>query len=359
MTRMIRSTVLLAACLGLWSCTSDPTADEAGVPTAIIANPAVMFVTMGDTNLVKLGLVDELGGLVPSTWTLTPSTPEFTVDFDTTYRVVYNPDGTLTLPDNQSEIRVSIGAAAIGRGTFTASASGKSLTITVSVLPANVPATFNTTTPNVGENVVITMPVDLKLLPDASFSIPLGEADPIVVSRAADSSSVTLQLAPGSSGKITIEGVTPLYTPLELTLETTQSVTISNTTALTGSDTYATAPLVTGSFYDLGSFAGSADCGLPCQVYSIDVTAAGAIDFSLTWDNTTDLGLYVLDPVAGAYLPQSCDAHGNGATSQPEDCTITFPAAGTYYLEVDTFGPFYPTNDPDPTWIALTMSAIH
>ena len=57
MTRMIRSSVLLAACLGLWSCTSDPTADEAGVPTAIVASPAVAFVTKGASELVKFGLV--------------------------------------------------------------------------------------------------------------------------------------------------------------------------------------------------------------------------------------------------------------------------------------------------------------
>ncbi|HQR18082.1 MAG TPA: hypothetical protein PK948_06910, partial [Gemmatimonadales bacterium] len=314
---MIRSSVLLAACLGLWSCTSDPTADEAGVPTAIIATPGVAFVAQGSSQLLKFGLVDELGGLVPSTWTIGAVPPEFTVAFDSTFRVVYNSDGTLTLPDNQSEIRVTVTGVSSGAASFNVSASGITLPVTVSIVPTNVPATFNTTTPQIGENLVVTMPAGLTLLPGATFSVP-GGAPPIVVSQAGDGSSVTLQLAPGSSGVITMDGVTPDFADLDLALPTTVSVTAGATSVFTGTDAYATAPLVVpGGFYDLGTWGGAADCGLDCQVYSVSVPAAGDYDFSLTWDNNTDLGLYFLDDTF-TYLADACDAHGNGAGAGPE-----------------------------------------
>lgn len=353
MTRMIRSSVFLAVCLGLWSCTSDPTADEAGVPTAIAANPTVAFVNQGASTLIKFGLMDELGGLVPSTWSIGSVSPEFTVTFDSTYRVVYNPDGTLVLPDDQSEIRVTVTGVSSGAGSFTVSASGITKTITVSVVPTDVPATFNTTTPDIGEDLVVTMPAGFALLPGATFSIAGGSA-PIVVSQAADGSSATLQLAPGSSGAVTIAGITPDFAALNLTLSTTTSVTVGATSVITGEDAIATAPLVVpGGFYDLPVWGG--ECGSwPCVTYKLDVPAPGGYDFSLTWSNETDLGLYFLDSTF-ADLDDACDAHGNGSTAQPEACTVNFSAAGTYYMQVLSFGPAYGP-DPEPDWVGVTWS---
>ena len=43
MMRTIRSSVILAACVGIWSCSGDPTADEADVPVGILADPGVVF----------------------------------------------------------------------------------------------------------------------------------------------------------------------------------------------------------------------------------------------------------------------------------------------------------------------------
>ena len=173
MTRMIRSSVLLAACLGLWSCTSDPTADQAGVPTAIIASPSVAFVTKGATELIKFSLVDELGGLVPSTWTISGVPPEYAVAFDSTYRVIYNNgDSTLTLPDEQTEIRVSVTGVELGGGTFTVSASGKSLPVVVNVVPGSLEATFNPANPAPGQVVTMTMPPSLRLTPTSTITFP-------------------------------------------------------------------------------------------------------------------------------------------------------------------------------------------
>ena len=71
MTRMIRGSVLLAACVGIWSCSSDPTADEAGVPCQNrCRTPAWSSSSRTTAELISFQLVDELDGGVPSTWTI-------------------------------------------------------------------------------------------------------------------------------------------------------------------------------------------------------------------------------------------------------------------------------------------------
>ena len=345
MTRMIRSSVLLAACLGLWSCTSDPTADEAGVPTAIIATPGVAFVPQGSSQLLKFGLVDELGGLIPSSWTIGAVPPEFTVTFDSTFRVVYNSDGTLTLPDNQSEIRVTVTGVSSGASSFNVSASGITLPVTVSILPTNVPATFNTTTPQVGENLVLTMPAGLFILPDATFSVP-GGPDPIVVSMAPDGSSATLLLGPGSSGPVTIAGVTPDFADLDLTLNTTTSVTAGATSAFTGTDDPSTAPTITLpavgqsiSFYDIPS---AID-----MFYKVVLTVPTTLRVTTDWaDGTADIDQLWMNS-AFALIPPFTAATG----AHPEVSTAVL-AAGTYYFFADEY-------DGDPgAWYKFTIEVL-
>lgn len=353
MTRMIRGSVLLAACAVLWSCASDPTADEAGKPYAIVASPAVMFVTQGQSELVEFTLVDQLNSEVPSSWSIGAPPAQFTVALDSSYRPVYNPDGSLVLPSEQTEVRATITGVTAGQGVVNVSAGGITLPVSVSVVPANVPATFNTTTPNIGQGLVLTMPAGILLLDDATFSTA-GAEPPLAISRAPDGSSVTLLVAPGTNGPITIAGVTTTFADLDLTLSTTESIIATGTSDFTGTDAYATAPsVVPEGFYDLGTWGGAADCGLDCQIYKFTVPSAGTYSFSLTWSNDTDLGVYVSDG-AGNYLADACDAHGNGGTAQPEACDIAFPTAGDWYIEVQSFGAFYGP-DPNPSWIGLAF----
>lgn len=329
MTRMIRSSVFLAVCLGLWSCTSDPTADEAGVPTAIAANPTVAFVNQGASTLIKFGLMDELGGLVPSTWSIGSVSPEFTVTFDSTYRVVYNPDGTLVLPDNQSEIRVTVTGVSAGAGSFTVSASGITKTITVSVVPTDVPATFNTTTPDIGEDLVLTMPAGIVLQDTATFATPAGA--PIVISRAADGTSVTLQVAPGTNSPIQINGVRPTWADLNLALATTQTITANNVSPYPGSDATATAPTITlpavgGSFtwYDLAQTSP--------QYYKFTVADTTTLTTTINWQDDSgdiDVAWYT---AAGAFLGY----FGAGTGAKPEHSTHTF-APGSYLLGPEVY----------------------
>jgi hypothetical protein len=182
----------------------------------------------------------------------------------------------------------------------------------------------------------------------------------LIIAMAADSSTVSFLLPPGAAGPVIITGLTVPYLASALTLTATTQINGTNTSALTGTDDISTAPSVpvptasgqSNSFIDVGSWAG--DCGgVPCQWYKIDLAAAADIDFTSSWDNTADLGIYVVES-DGSTLVDACDAHGNGATAQPEACTISFAAAGTYYIQMQNFAPFYP--DPDPAWFIITMS---
>lgn len=206
MTRMIRSSVLLAACVTLWSCTNDPTADEAGKPYQIVAVPGVVFVQQDADELVGFQLQDELGGSIPEAWTIDASSPYFGVAFDSTYRPVYNPDGTLTLPEAQTEVRATISGLALGIDSFTVSAGGKTLTIRVNVVPGRLYATFSPSNPAPGEAVTMTMPPTLRLTPASTVTFP-GNLTPVSLVIAPDSMSATFIPAPTTDTTATVSGV--------------------------------------------------------------------------------------------------------------------------------------------------------
>lgn len=219
MTRMIRGSVLLAACVGLWSCSSDPTADEAGVPYKIVALPSSVIIKQDSAQLIEFQLVDQLDGQIPEQWTITANSPNFSVDLDSTYRVVYNTDGTLTLPDSQTQVRATITGTSLGNSSFTVSAGGKSLVIPVSVAPGVLNATFTPANPAPGDTVTVTLPAGLLFTPTSVVFFP-GNDSVIVVSRAADSTSIRFISAPSTDTTANISKVfntnLPTVTPVNL-----------------------------------------------------------------------------------------------------------------------------------------------
>jgi hypothetical protein len=572
MTRMIRGSVLLAACVGLWSCASDPTADGAGVATKITALPSVVFIKQDSSQLIAFAAQDKYGAEVPAQWTLTGTSPLFTVALDSSFRPVYNTDGTLTLPDSQTEVRATITGTALGVTGFTAKAAGLSADVTVNVVPGTLHATFSPANPAPGEVVTMTMPPTLLLTDSSTISFPVSQKDtanhsvvslviagdhksatfipaptvdttatvtnvvnldvptlkpvtvntetkvtgtqagtvngflpavitpassaaspnatgsitvtlnpayafatvaptsafsfagqtaPILTGFSADSTAATLDVGPNvqqalkatsvtfknapqfvydlisadsvftptiSSFDATLSNYMPdLVEPIVLTAAagysfsstaiptwgsagegrvlsrtattltvqpqpgsagapTVVSGVISNLypafqikvpailpsplamqsgiapSPFTGTDAYATAPLIgPNGIMDAGTWGGTADCGIYCQIYTITVTAGQKVNFTLGWDNNDDLGLYFLDStfavlpgVKGSYTGiYACDYYGKGGA---EACTVTFPDAGTYYLEVDSYGPVYSAPVPSASWINMGIN---
>jgi hypothetical protein len=241
--------------------------------------------------------------------------------------------------------------------SITVSANGESLVIPVAITPANLPGTFSTTTPNVGDTVTFTAAPPLKFSP--SSTVNFGGVAAIVTGIAADSSTISFLPAPGSTGNPEITGVRLSYLASGVDLTATSGLTVGATSNYTGTDDPGTAPTVevpsvqgaSTGFFDLGSWTG--DCGgVPCQWYTFTVATAGDYFVTSAWDNTADLGFFILESDASTTVA-GFDAHGNGADGQPEEGTVTL-AAGTYYLVVENFAPFYP--DPDPAWFRVDFT---
>jgi len=284
-----------------------------------------------------------------------------TVGGSATAVVGVSPDGSqisFLLPPNITAATASITniqLSYIPGQVFTVSTTGAVTTPVV----ASIPGTFSSASPQVGDTVTLTLDPLYRALP--TVGITFGGPAALITGISADSSAVSFLPPPASSGAASLTNVIVNGVPVPLALPSTNTITVAATTTYTGTNALATAPTVavptvsgqTTGFFDLGSWAGSCS-GAPCQWYKIVVPAAGDIDFSSLWDNQSDLGIYVVAS-NGTTAIGSCDAHGDGATAQPEACTITFAAAGTYYIQMQNFAPFYP--DPDPAWFEITLTA--
>lgn len=331
MTRMIRGSVLLAACIGLWSCSSDTTADQAAVPYQVTADPSIVIVNADASQLVKFRLEDQLGGTIPSTWSIGATPIGFNVVLDSSYRPVYNTDGTLVLPSEQTEVRVTLTGLVPSSSEFTVTASGKTVTVPVTVIHANLPATFSTVTPNTGDTLVMTMPAGLTLQPSATYSNDAG--DPIVVSQALDGSSVRLLMAPGTMSPIEVSGITPDYAPsVTLSLATSDTIVATGATTYLGTDVLSTAPLValpgalgeSISWYDIAQTSP--------QFYKFVVTDTTTLETTIDWQDAggdIDVAWYT---AAGAFLGY----FGAGSSAHPEVSTHTF-APGSYVIGPEVY----------------------
>ena len=80
-----RSIVLVA--LAALACSGDPTGNE-GTPTAITANPDVVFVTQGDSQAVLVSVVDEEGQILQTDVAATNVSSGITVSLDPTFQEV-------------------------------------------------------------------------------------------------------------------------------------------------------------------------------------------------------------------------------------------------------------------------------
>lgn len=247
-------------------------------------------------------------------------------------------------------------------GTYTANSGAATLTT-----PAvtNFTPSYSTTTPALNDTVTMTA-TGFKFLPSTTVSISGRLA--AVVGFAADSSSVKFVPVPATAAaNPTVSGIVLSFlTSVPLTLPATAAVT-PPAAGLAGTGAFATAPTIPVpaaggkvTFLDAGGYTANATCtgdlGGPCRIYKFVVPASVKISMTITWQGTTDLGVYTYDS-GGAILGSAliCDSKGAGAGGQPETCSYTFPA-GTYYWAVDSFSPFYaPPNNVDPTDIKIVL----
>jgi hypothetical protein len=220
-------------------------------------------------------------------------------------------------------------------------------------------ATFDNNAPAVLDPVVITAPAGFKFASLAEDTVTIGGRQAILQSVAPDGSTLTVVPVPAgttSNGPAEIKGVVPIAAPqFSLTLPTVQTVAIGVLTPLTGTDDPATAPSITvpGTLVDVGTFGFTSDAGFgfQAQVYALHIPAPVTYQVTLTGvGSPADLGLYITTAADPTTAVLACDNAGRAAP--PESCSINFPA-GDFILQIVTFGPGYPENDPDPNFIQL------
>ncbi len=346
MTRMIRGSVLLAACVGLWSCSSDPLGDGAGDPYAIVSAPSIVFVNEGSTQLIGFQLVDQLDGQIPASWTIGATPAQFSVAIDSSFRPVYNADGTLSLPGEQTEIRATITGLVAGATEFTVTAGGKSATIPVYVVPIAFQATVTPTTSAVfGDTLTITMPAGYIMRPDVAISTG-GPNAAYVVSVAGDGSTAQFIPAPGAGSDILkVNGVEISFLPgTSLVLPTLVTVTRPTQDDPTAPAPALAIPAVGSSTIFTDPFGGGAD-----QFYRFTVTGAETIKATVDWPGAADIDILWCDADCNGFV-----GNFNGAgSSHPESSTVTL-AAGTYNLWVNV----YDDHGEPPVSITVTWENV-
>jgi hypothetical protein len=178
------------------ACSDDSFTDIQGDLDRLVAAPTQLFIEIGETETVQVSGVDGQGNPLTFNYEVTDPGTGIDVRRDSTFLPVYVDDSTLQVPSVGERYRFVVTGLAYGTTAFTVSAGGQDVTIPVQVVPQNgITATFSNATPALGETVTITAPAGTRFSPTSTVTAP-GEAQPAVISIAADGSSMDVVLPP-------------------------------------------------------------------------------------------------------------------------------------------------------------------
>ena len=225
MKRSMCGLIVLAAVAGLGSCGGDPTGDEIEQGQQVIADPSSMFLSTGGSEFVVVQVLDELGNQLPVNFEALNVGAGITVERDTTYLQT-------TIGTNlETAQRFIVTGTSPTATQFELASNGVSTTIPVKVTPTSTSVTLSNPTPagkrSVGGHTAVGIQVRRGCGCDRR-----GDAG-ITTAMAADSTSVTVVLPPGTTGPITVDSVAVDFVPGVLVQLTHQhTVTVGAATAL-------------------------------------------------------------------------------------------------------------------------------
>lgn len=362
MNRILRGAVVLAASALALGCNTEPEETEGGTPTAIVADPEVIFIERGDSQTVLVRLVDQQGTSLNSPITISGAAAPIAISIDSLFRPIFAPDGTLIANTNGTELRLFVRGDGLGATQFTVSAGGFSENIAVTVTPTNITPAASTLTPGIGELVTLTAEAGLTFSPTSQVVDAAGALVGETMSVAPDGTTMTVTFIPGASPTFRITDVVPAYAPsLTLTLESAVQVAATTTpVGLAGVDAPGTAPSllpltlsVRSGVVDVGTVYPGTSSGFGTRFYKLEVVEGGIYDFVATWEGGEDLGFYFVDPTTGDVLEALADDHGAGATASPEEHLELELEPGTYIIGVLLFD----GADPEPAFFQMSFVA--
>lgn len=372
MNRILRGAVVLAASALFAGCNTEPDETQGGDPERIVVNPAVVFVDLADSNAVLVRLVDQQGTALNSPLTISDVTGGISVTADSSFRPIFNPDGTLGVETRNTELRLFVRGNSLAAGSFTISGGGLSIEVPAYVTPTETAPVASTVAPGIGEPVTLTLEPGLTFSSDPHLEDASGNVISVTAGVSEDGTSATFYLIPGSPADFDIVGVVPSYnTALNLTVPSTVQVTAGmNPVGIAGDvSSAATAPVLrplslteSSGFIDVGTTYPGTDTGAGgdgVRYYRLVVEESGIYDFEMSWGGGRDLGLYLYDE-NGEFLDGIADGLGLGAGGQPEHGDEIELEAGTYTLGVvwyDYGSATVPAPQPAPEFIILTIHA--
>jgi len=225
MNRLTSGTVLTIALLGMAACSGDPTGDLRNGPEKLVASPSQLFLDVGRSATVEVGAVDAQGNQIEAAYVATNVGSNLSVKRDSTFLPVFVNDSQLEPPAEAPRFRFIVTANAFGATSFTVDGAGKSIEIPVQVVPStDFAATFSTTTPALGETIVLTAAPGTHFT-DSSLVI-IGDTlnPPRTLAVAPDGSTISFLLPPNVNSPVSVTNViadaapTLVFTPATIDL---------------------------------------------------------------------------------------------------------------------------------------------
>ncbi|HSE66853.1 MAG TPA: hypothetical protein VLB12_07695 [Gemmatimonadales bacterium] len=364
--------VMFTAALGFLACHGDPTDSLRNGIDHLTASPTDITISNGDSVAVTIQAVDEQGNVVATDFSGTSADPLVSFQKDNGFLPVYDDQNNLIPPTSPTRARFFVKALGVTFSTVTVTAGGKSRDLSVLTLPTVFGGVYATDPSNVGllDTVSVAPPAGLSFDVNVPPTISGAPGAPLVIDFTA--SNLSFIPAGGTNGPLTVQAALD-YAGGGLVATLTDTTIINKPGGGTASGSFATAPVITlpasGTsyvVYDNTPFNNSADClnseGVACRLYRLDLAAPATFDLNATWFDdpagvgaTTDLGVYWVDAGGNDVGSFGCDNHGNDGA--PETCTVSLPA-GTFYMAMVTFAPFYdPPDDVDPPAFQIEIIA--
>jgi len=320
--------VLAVAAFPVGGCKTDPFSDLDGTPSNVVTSFSYLQLPIGGQATVNASVVDGRATPLEVPITFTPCTADVTVATDTSYHPV---------PVTSAQAIVT--AVSLASSCVVASGGGLQDTIQVTTMPVAFNGGISTTDPIIGDTLTLTSSATLSFTDTANIDFGDGIQGEILV-RNADTLMVRVpQPEATQPATLSITGVRLDYaTGLAVTIATPSPMNVQPVGDRTApGNVVITLPADGGADLEVwdGFKAGANGTGAAVidYFYTFTVAAADTITFTIDWDGAADLDMYVCNAACSAFI----GGFGAATGANPETFTVTFSAAGTYHLLIESW----------------------
>jgi hypothetical protein len=220
MNRLVRGSIMFVAAAGAWACKTN-LGENGDTTDHLVATPSVVLVANTDSQAVDVEALNPQGEQLAADFVASNVGAGIIVRQDTSF---------LPVPGGHSPVRARFVVRAVDPTTFvstsfTVTANGQSITIPVSITPANLAITFSNPAPALGDTVTLTAPANVRFTAATTITFGTGVTalNALIIGISTDSTVITFLLPPNINNQVaTVTGVVVTYLPGQVfTLQTT------------------------------------------------------------------------------------------------------------------------------------------